>query len=129
MRNIIIMIMMIGVMGAFEGDGTFYGSGGAGESGACMLKKGFNGVGVTCAMNKEDYMNGAVCGRCVRITGRGEGAGMTPILGPIYATIDNECPECKKGDVDLGLGGDGRWRISWDYVPCDEARRGHRLLR
>jgi hypothetical protein len=47
---------------------------------------------------------------------------MTPIVGPIFATVDNECPECKYGDVDFGLGGDGRWRIQWDFVDCSEAR-------
>jgi hypothetical protein len=43
---------------------------------------------------------------CVRITGTGAGngaAGATPILGPLYAVVDNECPECHYGDIDLGL--------------------------
>jgi hypothetical protein len=39
--------------GQFQG--TFYGAGGAGESGACMLQPGFNGVGVTVAMNAEQF--------------------------------------------------------------------------
>jgi hypothetical protein len=89
-----------------------------------MLQRGFNGVGVTVAINAAQWDGGAACGKCVRITGSGEGLGTTPIYGPLFATIDNLCPECKFGDIDLGLGGDGRWRIDWDFVPC-----GRRSLR
>ena len=112
----------------YQGDGTFYGAGGNGAAGACMLQPGFNGVSTTVAMNHQQFENGNACGRCIRVTGTGAGAGMTPIVGPVYATVDNECPECKHGDVDMGLGGDGRWFIQWDYVDCNEAR-GHRHLR
>jgi hypothetical protein len=87
-----------------------------------MMQPGQNGIGVTVAMNHQQYENGGACGRCVKVTGRGEGGGATPIIGPIYASVDNECPECAFGDVDFGLGGDGRWRIQWDYVDCGEAR-------
>jgi hypothetical protein len=110
-----------------NGDGTFYGQGGAGKQGSCLLDRGFNGVSITCAMNPHDYGDGSSCGRCVRIIGEGNGVGMTPIIGPLYATIDNLCPECKDGDVDLGLGGDGRWRIQWNFVSCQEARTNRSL--
>ena len=40
------------------------------------------------------------------------------MLGPLYATIDNVCPECKYGDIDLGLDGDGIWKMSWDFIDC-----------
>ena len=106
----------------YQGDGTFYGAGGNGANGACMLAPGFNGVGTTVAINHVQFENGAACGKCVRIQGDGSGLGMTPVIGPIYATIDNECPECKHGDIDLGLNGDGRWNIQWNFVSCDEAR-------
>lgn len=117
-RFIIIGIYLKNISSSFDGDGTFYGDGGAGEKGACMLKRGFNGVATTVAMNKAQYDNGRSCGKCVTISGQGVGLGQTPIIGPILATIDNECPECKFGDIDLGLGGDGRWRISWDFIDC-----------
>lgn len=117
--NAYLLYFMIGTfVKAYEGDGTFYGAGGHGAEGACMLQPGFNNVAITAAMNREQYAGGASCGKCVLITGKGEGSGMTPIIGPILATIDNECPECKFGDVDLGLSGDGRWRITWDFVEC-----------
>jgi hypothetical protein len=107
-----------------DSQGTFYGMGGAGAAGACMLRPGFNGVGTSVAINQAQWDGGLTCGKCVRITGTGAGLGMTPIKGPIFATIDNLCPECKYGDIDLGLGGDGRWQINWDFVPC-----GRRSLR
>jgi len=128
-----MMIMMVIIMTttrgarAYEGDGTFYGAGGNGIHGACMLQPGFNGIDTTVAINHEQFEGGAACGRCLRVTGSGTGAGMTPILGPIYATIDNECPECKHGDIDFGLSGDGRWNIQWDFISCNEVP--HRSLR
>lgn len=67
------------------------------------------------AMNHEDYDTAASCGTWVHITGP---------LGEVTAFIDDECPECKKGDIDLGprtfvvIGDlkDGRIPISWRYV-------------
>lgn len=102
--------------------GTFYGAGGAGKAGACMLNPGFNGVGLTVAMNSAQFDGGMSCGKCIMATGTGSGLGTTPLMGPIYATIDNLCPECKYGDVDFGLGGDGRWQINWDFIDCGTAR-------
>ena len=115
---LIILTLLTRSVTSFDGSGTFYGDGGAGEKGACMLKRGFNGVATTVALNREQFEGGAHCGKCVEITGRGEGSGATPIIGPILATIDNECPECSFGDVDIGLGGDGRWKINWNFVDC-----------
>jgi len=127
---LVFAIMIYTVYGQTKyGDGTFYGQGGAGKEGSCALERGFNGVGITCAINPNDYNDGSNCGKCVRITGNGNGIGMTPIIGPLYATIDNLCAECKNGDIDLGLGGDGRWRIEWNFVSCHEARRNRSLLR
>lgn len=67
------------------------------------------------AMNHEDYDTAASCGTWVHISGP---------LGEVTAFIDDECPECKKGDIDLGprtfavIGDlkDGRIPISWRYV-------------
>jgi len=92
-----------------------------------MLERGFNGVSVTVAMNPVHYQQGSGCGKCIKAWGKGDGVGMTPIVGPIYATIDNLCPECKPGDVDFGLGGDGRWKIQWEFVECKEARENSRV--
>ena len=29
------------------------------------------------------------------------------------AMVDNQCPECAYGSIDLALTGDGRWKIEW----------------
>ena len=34
------------------------------------------------------------------------------------AIIDNKCPECKYGDLDLGTSGNGRWPLSWKKIRC-----------
>jgi hypothetical protein len=119
----ICMLFSILQIRAYEGDGTFYQIQPKGEMGACMLPRGFNEIGQTVAINHDQYNNGEACGKCVLIHPVGSGSGMTPITQPIFATIDNECPECKHGDIDIGANGDGRWQISWQFVPC------HRRLR
>jgi len=30
--------------------------------------------------------------------------------------VNNLCPECKKGDLDFALDGDGRWEIEWKAI-------------
>ena len=119
-KNIVMMILIsaAAMVRGFDGDGTFYGDGGHGAEGACMLERGFNGIPMTVAINREQWMGGAVCGRCVLIQPSSKGLGMTPIVEPIKATIDNLCPECNHGDIDIGLNGDGRWKISWEFVDC-----------
>jgi len=118
------MFLLTFVLALFQGDLTFYGPGGAGANGACMLEVGFNGVGNTVAMNPFQYENGAACGKCVLIYPSTSGIGMTPVSEPIFATIDNLCPECKNGDVDIGLSGDGRWQSTWEFVDCQKHLRG-----
>lgn len=39
-----------------------------------------------------------------------------------YGFVDNICPECKKGALDLARNfdvGDGIWTIDWHAVPCN----------
>jgi len=33
--------------------------------------------------------------------------------------VNNRCPECAHGDIDLNIAGDGRWKARWHAVPCD----------
>ena len=94
-----------------------------------MLAPGWNGVGLTVAINQAQWDEGRACGKCVRAVGTGEGIGTAAFGGPYNGTIDNLCPECKFGDVDFGMRGDGRWKITWEFVPCAEARGGGRALR
>lgn len=32
--------------------------------------------------------------------------------------VNNRCPECSHGDIDLNIAGDGRWKARWYAVPC-----------
>lgn len=39
-----------------------------------------------------------------------------------YGMVDNICPECKKGALDLARSfdvGDGIWTLEWHAVPCN----------
>ena len=29
------------------------------------------------------------------------------------AMVDNQCPECAYGSLDLALAGNGRWKVEW----------------
>lgn len=121
---LITILLITNVFGLYSGDATFYGDGGAGAQGACMLPVNFNNIQNTVAINPYQYENGQACGKCVIIYPSSNGIGMTPIASPIFATIDNLCPECKNGDIDIGLGGDGRWIVNWEFTPCQRNLRG-----
>ncbi len=110
---------------SFEGDGTYYAFGGE-KQGHCSLgisgalsAPWTSGVSSFVALNNPQYTNSQLCGLCVQLTGLGPGIGQTPVpSSPQYALIADECPECKKGDLDIASNGDGRWRIKWNPVQC-----------
>ena len=33
--------------------------------------------------------------------------------------VNNRCPECAHGDIDVNVAGDGRWKARWYAVPCN----------
>lgn len=125
MRGVLIFAFLLKTIFALEGDGTFYGGGGAGDKGTCLLPKNFNKVKLTVAVAPDLFDGGAACGKCIKIWGEGNGLGTTPIIGPYYATIDNLCSECKSGDVDFGMDGNGRWKIHSEIIDCGEARNNN----
>jgi hypothetical protein len=98
-----------------QGEATFYGENAFGHCGFLAQEPPFHG-----AMNHTDYDTAAACGTWVHIWGP---------TGEITAFIDDECPECKPGDIDLGpntfakIGdlGKGRIPIKWRYVPLTTA--------
>ena len=69
-------------------------------------------------MNGPDYAGSAVCGQYVAVTGP---------KGSVTVRITDQCPECKKGDLDLSAEAfariadpvAGRVPISWYVVPGD----------
>jgi expansin (peptidoglycan-binding protein) len=98
---------------AHEGEGTYYDADGSGN---CSFDKAPDDVEVA-AMNAADYASSATCGTCIAIKGP---------KGNVRVRIVDQCPECKKGDVDLHPGAfdkladrsAGRIPISWTYVSC-----------
>lgn len=103
----------------YHGDGTYYGQTNGGN---CVLRNPVPGMyagKLPIALNSPQYGNSEMCGACLRVTGNGDGLGANPITGTFYAYVDDKCPECKWGDIDLGKSGDGRWSVSWEFVPCE----------
>lgn len=107
-----------GVPGAlsptFTGEGSFYGATGGGN---CMFDPSPDNL-LVAAMNAADYAGSAVCGEYVAVTGP---------KGSVTVRITDQCPECKKGDLDLSAEAfariadpvAGRVPIHWAVVPGD----------
>eukprot|EP01125_Pyxidicula_operculata_P022273 TRINITY_DN900_c0_g2_i2.p1 TRINITY_DN900_c0_g2~~TRINITY_DN900_c0_g2_i2.p1 ORF type:complete len:960 (-),score=228.16 TRINITY_DN900_c0_g2_i2:22-2625(-) len=55
---------------------------------------------------------------CIEITGTGTTSGANPITGTILAYVNDKCPSCPSGGVDLSASKDGVWDISWKAVDC-----------
>lgn len=97
----------------FSGEGTFYGYGGGGN---CSFPDP-NLPAMTGAMNQVQYDSSAICGACVRVTGP---------KGTLDIRIEDRCPECAFGDIDLAEDAfpyianviDGRVPITWKFIPC-----------
>lgn len=97
------------------GQGTFYGYGGGGN---CSLPKPTDIL--TAAMNTADYNTAQACGACIEVTNLNT-------QQKVVARIDDRCPECAPGDVDLSQEAfakispieAGRIPISWRYVSCN----------
>jgi expansin (peptidoglycan-binding protein) len=93
------------------GEGTYYAADGSGN---CMFDKSPDDV---AAMNAAQYAGGAVCGECAEVEGP---------KGKVTVRIVDQCPGCKKGDLDLspqafdkiGEHSAGRIPITWSVVPC-----------
>ncbi|KAG5186454.1 hypothetical protein JKP88DRAFT_143409, partial [Tribonema minus] len=98
----------------YEGDLTYYG--GSQQGGACSQKYVPPGY-LTVALNHNQFNNGYGCGMCLNacITNKPSG------VECFKAIVDNACPECTHGDLDLGVAGDGRWHVSWSTVKCPPA--------
>lgn len=95
------------------GQGTFYGYGGGGN---CSFPKPSR---LTAAMNHDDYDGSRACGACILVTNPANGKS-------VEVRIDDQCPECAVGDVDLDQPAfaqiadlaQGRIAIEWRYVAC-----------
>ncbi|BDA51120.1 hypothetical protein COCOBI_17-3400 [Coccomyxa sp. Obi] len=113
------------------GDGTFYGhQQGQDAQGACSFSENYanamnqawaDGAAITLALNRDNFDDSRGCGMCIMYRGIGGGIGVTPVSTTNWfmGIVNNICPECKSGDLDQNIDGDGRWRIEWYAVPCN----------
>ncbi|MEJ2621382.1 MAG: expansin EXLX1 family cellulose-binding protein [Candidatus Thiodiazotropha sp.] len=100
-----------------RGEATFYGYGGGGNC-SFPLPTGI----LTAAMNASDYDNSSACGGVIVVTNEDTGLSVT-------VRIDDQCPECAPGDVDLDQDAfaqiadiaTGRIPIRWHYLANDQA--------
>jgi expansin (peptidoglycan-binding protein) len=112
-----------------SGDGTYYAAG-ANSAVNCALhgsaRPAFASSMQTVAINQAQYSIGTsqACGMCVEITSSDSSGSCTNRIaasGPVVAFVDDKCPECGTGDLDLrDASGSrtGRCHISWRAVPC-----------
>lgn len=101
----------------FEGEGTYYGSGGDIGSGNCALRDprpSWYDDMIPVALNAPQYADSLLCGACIE----GEGTDDDSPIGKFSAYVADKCPECAFGDLDFRLDGDGRWDIRWRFVKC-----------
>lgn len=105
----------------FSGDLTAYGAstngGFCGFNSESWLYRTDNKL-MTAAINQPQQSNSLACGRCAAVTYRNK----THVI-----LVDNLCPECKQGDLDLSqeawqviVGGTnyGREKASWSWSEC-----------
>lgn len=99
----------------YFGEGTFYGYAGGGNCGFPAPEL----PAMTGAINHLQYEGSQMCGACVEVTGP---------EGTATIRIEDQCPECAYGDIDLAEDvfplvaevKDGRVPISWKIIPCED---------
>lgn len=107
----------------YAGDATYYGYRTRGFGHCSFHFHGFGDskayAGTPLAINAAQYTGTSVCGLCVKYRGVGQGLGGNPVSTAWQpGFICDQCPECKFGDIDQQMGGDGRWRVEWYPVQC-----------
>lgn len=104
----------------YNGEGTYYGDN---QGGSCTLNTPHlppvaSRVNRLVALNGPQMFGSSACGMCLKVTGNGQGSGHSPITGSFIVYVKDICHECKQGDVDFAVNGDGRWKISMQAVQC-----------
>ncbi len=97
----------------FKGEGTYYQYSGGGN---CSFPEPYS-TRYSGALNAAQYQGAVLCGACAEVTGE---------RGTLLVSIEDQCPECKMGDIDLEQEAfpfiadpiKGRVPISWKVVPC-----------
>lgn len=107
-------VAVVAIGGSHSGQATFYDPNGNGN---CSYGTAVNGKDIA-ALNKADYGLATWCGACAEITGP---------KGKLTVLIQDSCPSCSAGDLDLNPAAfdkianhaDGRVAITWKFVSCD----------
>jgi len=73
---------------------------------------------IRVAISGEQWNNGANCGKCFKIIGKGTGIGTMPFVGEHDVIVTNLCPECPTGHFDLLQEGNGIWDIEYYEQEC-----------
>ncbi|HTF82333.1 MAG TPA: expansin EXLX1 family cellulose-binding protein [Cytophagales bacterium] len=97
----------------YTGEGTYYNYVGGGN---CSFPNPYTQLH-SAALNGVQYEGASLCGACAEVTGP---------RGSLVVSIEDQCPECKHGDLDLEQEAfyfiadpiEGRVDISWKLVPC-----------
>ena len=76
------------------------------------MNEQIQGIDWTVAIDREQFYQGG-CGMCLELTGTGVGSGGNPVTGVYHVFVNNQCPECEFGHLDVALPGDGLWDITW----------------
>lgn len=74
--------------------------------------KKIQGIDWTVALDREQFYQGG-CGMCIEVHGQGLGSGGDPVKGKYKVFVNNLCPECEYGHLDVAEPGDGLWDIMW----------------
>ncbi len=104
-----------------EGEATYYEDG---RLGNCSFPPEIRPA-LHAAMNKADYAGSRSCGTYVNVRRKDD-----PQQRHVTVFIDNQCPECAAGDIDLSPAAferiaeriEGRVPVEWSYVPAPEKR-------
>lgn len=113
-----VISLIVNSVGGFSGDLTAYGANlNGGFCGFNEKSWTYNGV-LTAAVNQPQIDNSLTCGLCAIVSYNSKS---TVVL------IDNVCPECKYGDLDLSqqswkaIVGDTNYRrekATWEFIDC-----------
>ncbi|TFK45285.1 hypothetical protein OE88DRAFT_1740439 [Heliocybe sulcata] len=106
---VLVLVASLGVARAAHGDATWYNPG----QGACGATSSSNDLVV--ALSSSAYAGGAHCFNHITVYYQGK---------KTDATVVDECPGCKPGDLDLSPGafsaleslGAGRIQVDWEFA-------------
>jgi expansin (peptidoglycan-binding protein) len=105
-----------------KGTGTYYGATTGGNCGFSTLIPSFTSSLTQVAINSADYAAADLsqaCGMCLSMKGTGSGSGTSPISTTAFtAFVQDNCPSCASGGIDIAKSGSGAWAIEWIAVPC-----------